>query len=163
MQTRADAERAIALGANPQAVKICGNMKFDAVGALPSEEQIEAIRQTLTMLTHKSLSKSAAKARMKASRKPSATFRRLQPPSRPSPAPCRTRHRIADEGQKTQTREGGERRRKKAGISRRRPPQPAGAGGGGTKSERRRGRRAPQRARAAARRGLGGRERRRGE
>lgn len=49
MQSAADAERIIALGANPDAVTVCGNMKFDAVGEAPSRERIEDIRRELLL------------------------------------------------------------------------------------------------------------------
>ncbi|RJP17076.1 MAG: 3-deoxy-D-manno-octulosonic acid transferase, partial [Candidatus Abyssobacteria bacterium SURF_5] len=55
MQSGADAERAVALGAKPDAVFICGNMKFDAVSEPPSAERIEAIRRELLLPRNASL------------------------------------------------------------------------------------------------------------
>ncbi len=49
MQSRRDAERAIALGARPEVVKVCGNMKFDAAPTPPSAEEIEALRLELML------------------------------------------------------------------------------------------------------------------
>ncbi len=49
MQTGADAERVVALGADPRVVQVCGNMKFDSVSEPPSGEQVEEIRQALSL------------------------------------------------------------------------------------------------------------------
>ncbi len=49
MQSPRDAERAIALGVNPETVKVCGSMKFDAMPAPPTPEQIENMRKELTL------------------------------------------------------------------------------------------------------------------
>ena len=50
MQSPRDAERAIALGANPEAVKVCGSMKFDTMPAPPPPEQIENMRKELKLV-----------------------------------------------------------------------------------------------------------------
>ncbi|UCD58196.1 MAG: 3-deoxy-D-manno-octulosonic acid transferase, partial [Candidatus Hydrogenedentota bacterium] len=47
MQSRRHAERAIALGARPEVVKICGNVKFDAAPSPPSPEEIRRLQMEL--------------------------------------------------------------------------------------------------------------------
>ncbi len=47
MQSERDAERALALGANPDVVKVYGNMKFDAAPPPPTRDEIEGLRQQL--------------------------------------------------------------------------------------------------------------------
>jgi len=49
MQSDLDAERALALGADPQAVAVCGNIKFDAAPEPPSPEQTEYMRTALML------------------------------------------------------------------------------------------------------------------
>ncbi len=49
MQSPRDADRAVALGARPDAVKVCGNMKFDAAPEPPSTEEIERLRCELML------------------------------------------------------------------------------------------------------------------
>ncbi len=44
MQSDRDAEKAIVLGAKPDVVKVCGNVKFDAAPPEPLPEEIEAMR-----------------------------------------------------------------------------------------------------------------------
>lgn len=47
MQSERDAERALALGANPDVVKVYGNMKFDATPTPPTHNEIEGLRRQL--------------------------------------------------------------------------------------------------------------------
>jgi len=47
MQSERDAERAFALGANPDVVKVYGNMKFDATPPPPTRDEIEGLRRQL--------------------------------------------------------------------------------------------------------------------
>ncbi len=49
MQSAADAGRALALGAPPDAVAVCGNMKFDAAPSPPSLDEIEKLRLDLAL------------------------------------------------------------------------------------------------------------------
>jgi 3-deoxy-D-manno-octulosonic-acid transferase len=49
MQSASDAERAVALGAEPGAVSVCGNMKFDAVADPPSADRVEQARRTFLL------------------------------------------------------------------------------------------------------------------
>lgn len=49
MQSRKDAERIIALGARPEAVDVCGNVKFDAAPSMPPQEDIERLRAELDL------------------------------------------------------------------------------------------------------------------
>jgi 3-deoxy-D-manno-octulosonic-acid transferase len=49
MQSAADAERALALGARTDAVAVCGNMKFDATPPPPSPDEIERLRRELSL------------------------------------------------------------------------------------------------------------------
>jgi 3-deoxy-D-manno-octulosonic-acid transferase len=47
MQSHRDAERVLALGVKPEAVDVCGNMKFDSSPAPPSPDEIEELRAVL--------------------------------------------------------------------------------------------------------------------
>jgi 3-deoxy-D-manno-octulosonic-acid transferase len=47
MQSRQDADRALQLGVRPEAVDVCGNMKFDSAPGLPSPEIVESLRAEL--------------------------------------------------------------------------------------------------------------------
>lgn len=49
MQSDRDVERALALGARPAAVKVCGNVKFDSSPPPPSPEEIEKMRLELKL------------------------------------------------------------------------------------------------------------------
>ncbi|RJP72077.1 MAG: 3-deoxy-D-manno-octulosonic acid transferase [Candidatus Abyssobacteria bacterium SURF_17] len=49
MQSAADAERALALGARPETVRVYGNIKFDSVPAVPSSERVERLREELML------------------------------------------------------------------------------------------------------------------
>ncbi len=49
MQSGADAEKIVALGADPERVDVCGNMKFDAAPGPPSNEEVEQLRKTLSL------------------------------------------------------------------------------------------------------------------
>jgi 3-deoxy-D-manno-octulosonic-acid transferase len=49
MQSQKDAERIIALGARPEAVDICGNVKFDSAPSTPPREDIERLRAALAL------------------------------------------------------------------------------------------------------------------
>jgi len=47
MQSQRDAERIIALGARPEVVEVCGNVKFDATPSMPSRKDLEGLRNEL--------------------------------------------------------------------------------------------------------------------
>jgi len=47
MQSKEDAQRAIALGARPDAVHVCGNVKFDSAPSPPSNEALVGLRAEL--------------------------------------------------------------------------------------------------------------------
>jgi 3-deoxy-D-manno-octulosonic-acid transferase len=49
MQSLQDADRAVALGARPETVEVCGNVKFDAAPEPPSPEEIETLRRELML------------------------------------------------------------------------------------------------------------------
>jgi 3-deoxy-D-manno-octulosonic-acid transferase len=49
MQSQGDAERALALGARPDAVQVCGNVKFDSAPSPPSCETLKRLRDELRL------------------------------------------------------------------------------------------------------------------